>query len=84
MREAIKTKGVVTMKADVTKDNPKAYALMDELGNVAHSIPFLAVFSADNPHQPQILRDFFSKDDLLGILSEPPDPIEVEATLSEE
>ena len=52
---------------------------MDELGNVAHSIPYLAVFQADNPNEPQILRDLFSKDDLLAILSEPPDLIEVDA-----
>ena len=43
--------------------------------------PFLAVFTADNPDQPQILRDLFSKDDLLAILAEPPDLIEVDVTV---
>ncbi len=72
------------MKADVTRDNPEAYALLDDLGNVAHSIPFLAVFTGDNPDQPRILRDLFSKDDLLAILAEPPDLIEVDATVNGE
>jgi thiol:disulfide interchange protein len=63
----------VTLRADVTEDNPEAYALLEELGNSAHSIPFLAVFPGDKPNQPRVLADWFTKEDLLQILAESPD-----------
>ena len=47
---------------------------MEELGNSAHSIPFLAVFPGDKPKRPHVLADWFTKDDLLRILAEVPDP----------
>ena len=68
VRSAIEASGAVTLKADVTKDNPDAYALMEELGNTAGSIPFLAVFSPDDPTNPGILRDLFSRKDLIALL----------------
>ena len=48
--------------------------MLEELGNTAHSIPFLAVFPADKPNQPRVLADWFTKEDLLQILAESPDP----------
>ena len=48
----IEAKGAVTLQADITKDNPEAYALLDELGNFGHAIPFVAVFPADARSPP--------------------------------
>ncbi len=70
VQTAIETSKAVMLQADLTKDNPEAYALMDELGHAAHSIPFLVVFPAGKPEDPQILRDLFTKDDFLSIVNQ--------------
>ncbi len=56
--------------------------MLDELANPAHSIPFLAVFCANKPDQPRVLADWFTKEDLLKILSACPDPLKNEAIIS--
>ena len=48
---------------------------MEQLGNSAHSIPFLAVFPGNKPNEPRVLADWFTKEDLLQILAESPDPL---------
>jgi thiol:disulfide interchange protein len=73
---------VVTLRADITKDDIEAYALLDDLGNTAHSIPFLAVFCGDKPNEPRVLSDVFTKDDLLKILDECPKPNKLETALA--
>lgn len=70
----IEAKGAVTLQADITKDNPEAYALLDELGNFGHAIPFVAVFPADAPQNPEVLSDYFDKGDFLEVLRKCPDP----------
>lgn len=70
------------MRADVTEDNPEAYVLMEGVGNPAHSIPFLAVFCSQLPNQPRVLADWFTKEDLLSILSGCPDPHKTETSAS--
>ena len=61
----------------MTETNPEAEALLEELGNAAKSIPYVALFSHDAPDQPRTLRDLFTVETLLGELdriaaSEPP------------
>ncbi|MBI1914098.1 MAG: thioredoxin family protein [Planctomycetes bacterium] len=82
VQDAIKAKGVVALRADITEDNPEAYALLEELGNSAHSIPFLAVFCPDRPKQPRVLADWFTREDLLTILSACPDPPTIEVPVN--
>ncbi len=36
--------GVVTLVADMTKDNVEANQLLSELGNTGHGIPYMAIF----------------------------------------
>ena len=69
---------MVTLRADITKDDIEAYALLDDLGNTAHSIPYLAVFCGDKPFEPRVLADVFTKEDLLKILDECPAPRKLE------
>ncbi len=70
VQSAIETSKAVMLQANLTKVNPEAYALMDESGHAAHSIPFLVVFPAGKPEDPQILRDLFTKDDFLSIVNQ--------------
>ena len=65
------------MRADITdteKPNLDAYLLMEELGNDQHAPPFLAVFPGDRPNDPQKLDGEYSKEDLLKIIRQLPDP----------
>ena len=64
----------MTLQADITRENPEATALLEELGNASHAIPFVAVFPADKPQSPDVLADVFSKSDFLEVLSRCPDP----------
>lgn len=57
------------LRADKTDDNPEADQLLEELGNSARSIPYLAVFCASRPAQPFTLRDLYTKGDVLRILA---------------
>ncbi len=70
VRKAFEKKGVVLMKADITRKRPVAEALMERLGS--RSIPFLGIFPGDDPYRPWILRDIYSKSSLLKILEKVP------------
>jgi thiol:disulfide interchange protein len=59
----------VKLRADKTDDNPEADQLLEELGNSARSIPYLAVFCSNRPAQPFTLRDVYTKADVLRILA---------------
>ncbi len=72
IRRAFAKKGVVLMKADITRKRPVAEALMRKLGS--RSIPFLGIFPAGDPYHPWILRDIYSRSDLLEILGKIPGP----------
>ena len=67
------------MRADVTEDNTPAFVLMDELGNTQHAPPFLAIFPADRPTDPQTLSGEYSKDELLELIARLPDPSKPQA-----
>jgi len=59
-------KNIVLMTADITNPNTVAQELLHHLGS--RSVPFLAVFPADSPKNPIIMRDLLSKDRYLGTL----------------
>jgi hypothetical protein len=81
------SKGAVLLRADLSTDNPPAELLLEELGNVGHSLPFLAVFCGDKPDEPRVLEDFNwlnpgpYKSQLRKILAECPDPNKLETAL---
>ena len=57
---AMQENGIVGLLADKTEPNQEADKLLRQLGNSAASIPFYAVFSADNPTQPSLLDGIFT------------------------
>jgi thiol:disulfide interchange protein len=68
MTELIKRKNILALSADLTSDNVEARGLLQSLGG--RSIPFFAVFPADDPQSPVIMRDIVKKKDVLRTLSE--------------
>jgi hypothetical protein len=71
---ALQAKGVVAMRADVTKPalSIDAYTLMDELGNTDQIVPFLAIFSGGRADQPHTLQGTYTKQDLLKLIDQLP------------
>ncbi len=67
VRDLIRTKGIDFLVADITRSNMAAEQLMKKLGST--SIPLLAVFPpGENFTRPVVLRDIYSKQDLVGAL----------------
>ena len=65
------------MRADITdteKPDLDAYALMEQLGNPQHSPPFLAIFPGGRLKDAQKLDGEYSKEDLLKLIRQLPDP----------
>jgi thiol:disulfide interchange protein len=58
--------GVKLMRADITRPFPEAERLLKRLGG--RSIPFTAVFPAEDPSKPRILRDIYTPEALLKAL----------------
>jgi thiol:disulfide interchange protein len=58
--------GVKLMRADITRPFPEAERLLKRLGG--RSIPFAAVFPAEDPSKPRILRDIYTPETLLKAL----------------
>lgn len=71
-------KSVYAFRADITKDDLEAYALLEDLGNPAHSIPYLAIYCGNNPDKPRVLADLYTKEDVLEILNECPGPTKIQ------
>ena len=71
--------GVVPMLADWSDGGPKIKAALESLG--ARSIPLLAIYPADRPTEPIILRDVITKRQLLDALREAGPSRDVEATV---
>lgn len=59
---------VVCLKADMTRENWEAEALLIQLGNHARSIPFLAIFPADRPNEVLVLDGPLTPGDVLDAL----------------
>ena len=77
VRELLRKKHVVAMKADLTREGPLTGTmrqLMEHLG--ARSIPFLAVFPGDQPMKPYTLYDLVDITTVSNLLKQLPDPQE--------
>ena len=59
-------KNVLLLTADITNKNHEAQSLLHHLGS--RSVPFLAIFPADSPKNPVIMRDILSRDKYLAEL----------------
>ena len=71
--EALRAKGVKLIVADITHASSKSPAmkLLRRLGS--RSIPFLAIFPADSPYEPYVLRDIYTPSEVIAILEKCPD-----------
>jgi suppressor for copper-sensitivity B len=73
---AMAAKGVVRMEADMTNDSPYTRMLerlRNQLG--ARSIPFMAIFPANQPTEAYVARDIVTKRQVLDVVNElPPAP----------
>jgi len=75
VRQLLREKNVVTMKADLTREGPSTRIirqLMAQLG--ARSIPFLAVFPGDQPTKPYTLYDLVEMKTVSKLLKRLPNP----------
>lgn len=63
-------KNVVLMTADLTHPNEAAQSLLHHLGS--RSVPFLAIFPAESPQNPVIMRDNLSKKKFISALEKLP------------
>ncbi|MEM9367986.1 MAG: cytochrome c biogenesis protein CcdA [Planctomycetota bacterium] len=57
---ALRQSGAVALRADKTEPNPEVDRLLRQLGNAAASIPFYAVFPANDPTEPVLLDGVFA------------------------
>jgi thiol:disulfide interchange protein len=64
--ELVKEHGVVPLLADLSKPSEIINAKLKELR--AASIPILAIFPADRPHEPIVLRDVIDEAQLVTAL----------------
>jgi suppressor for copper-sensitivity B len=73
VRAALAKKNVVLLKADITRATAESSSMrmMQQLGS--RSIPFLAIFPADDHFKPYTLRDIYAKSSVLSILERCPD-----------
>lgn len=60
VRELLHSRGIIAMKADKTEPAPEVDDTLRLLGNQAASIPFYAVFPADDPERPVTLDGVFT------------------------
>jgi len=68
IRDALKAKNIVPMLADYTKESPEIKSALESLQS--RSIPLLAIFPADRPDQPIVLRDVITKQQLLDAIEQ--------------
>lgn len=54
-KQLLESRGVVALLADKTEDVPEIDALLRELGNTTHAIPFLAFFSGSQPQKALVV-----------------------------
>ena len=73
IRALIEEKGIVMVKADITRDDERTRAmkrLQVKLGS--RSIPFLGIFPGNDPYRPHTLRDIYTRGQLREILESLP------------
>jgi thiol:disulfide interchange protein len=68
IREALEAKKIVPLLADYTKESPEIKSMLESLKS--RSIPLLAIFPADRPDQPIVLRDVITKQQLLQAIED--------------
>ena len=68
VRDVVKTNHVVPLVADFTDYSPEIKEMLKSLGS--DSIPVLAIFPADHPDQPIILRDLVTQGQVIKALKE--------------
>lgn len=66
VKELVKKYDVVAMKADLTEETDDTNALLEQLQS--KSIPILAVYPAEEPYRPYVLRDSVWQQDVLDVL----------------
>ncbi len=64
VQKEFREKHVLLLKADITAGNPVAEKMLEKLGG--RSIPFLAIFSPEKPTRPVVLRDWYSRERVMG------------------
>jgi len=68
VKELVDELGVVTLKADWTDGSPEIKKMLALLGS--QSIPVYAIFPADRPNQPIVLRDLVTQQQILDTLQQ--------------
>ncbi len=66
VRDVVEQFGVVPLRADWSKPSPEIEAMLTKLKSA--SIPLYAVFPADRPTEPIVLRDLISKHQVVDAL----------------
>ena len=64
VRRSITSRNIITLKADVTRPNQEAYDLLTSLNHEARTVPYFALFTADDPDNPRTHAALFTKDDM--------------------
>ncbi len=64
--KAVKQNNVVTLQADWTHGQPDVTKMLEALGS--KQVPVLAIFSADKPNEPIVLRGGYTRQSLLDAL----------------
>lgn len=78
----VEQNGVVPLIADYTETPPEVKEALNSLGS--DSIPFLAIFPADHPHEPLVLRDLVTKNQVLDALRQAGPSRDTQRTASNE
>lgn len=68
IREALEANKIVPLLADYTEGSPEIKEALNSLQS--NSIPLLAIFPADRPDQPIVLRDVITQDQLLEAIEQ--------------
>lgn len=66
VKELVKKYDVVALKADLTEETDDTNALLDQLQS--KSIPILAVYPAEEPYRPYVLRDSVWQQDVIDLI----------------
>lgn len=66
VRKVVENNGVVPLIADWTDGSPEIKDALESLGS--NSIPILAIFPADHPNEPLVLRDVITKGQVIDAL----------------
>jgi thiol:disulfide interchange protein DsbD len=68
IRDAVKANGIITLQADWTRGQPEVTTMLKLLLSGSAQVPVLAIFPADNPNRPIVLRGGYTRQTLLDAL----------------